>query len=101
MRMHFLNKFPEYVLAIQCMLGRGTQLHFGLVSTVGLCKIQLWILVVLLQQSEFYRIAYQNVWIASPMKNSAKMHLHLFTQTNENSRILRSTVAISAELFPT
>ena len=53
MHMHFLNKLPEYVLAIQCVLNRGSQLHFGLFSTLGLCKIQLWILLVFLQHSEF------------------------------------------------
>merc|ERR1711924_404914 len=42
---------------------------------------------VFLQHSEFERLAFQLDWIASRMKNSAKMYLHLFTQTNENIRI--------------
>ena len=33
MRMHFSNKLPEYVLAIQLVLSRGSQLHFGLFSS--------------------------------------------------------------------
>ena len=36
----------------------------------------------------FRRTAYQNDWIAKRMKNSAKMQFHLFTQTNENVRII-------------
>ena len=44
------------------------------------------ILVVFLQHSEFARMAFQDDWIASRMKNRAKMHLHLFPQTNESSR---------------
>ena len=43
--------------------------------------------VVFLQHSVFERIACQDDWIASRLKNSAKMYLHLFTQTNENIRI--------------
>ena len=30
MRMHFLNKLPEYELAIQHVQTRGSPLHFGL-----------------------------------------------------------------------
>ena len=87
MRMHFLNKLPEYMLVIQLVQDRGSQLHFGLCSLYHSCEIQLWVLVVFLHHSELHRVAFQDDWIASRMKNSAKMHLHLFTQTNENSRI--------------
>ena len=87
MRMHFLNKLPEYMLVIQLVQDRGSQLHFGLSSLYLSCEIQLWVLVVFLHHSELHRVAFQDDWIASRMKNSAKMQLHLFTQTNENSRI--------------
>ena len=87
MRMHFLNKLPVYMLVIQLVQDRGSQLHFGLSSLYLSCEIQLWVLVVFLHHSELHRVAFQDDWIASRMKNSAKMHLHLFTQTNENSRI--------------
>ena len=87
MRMHFLNKLPEYMLVIQLVQDRGSQLHFGLSSLYHSCEIQLWVLVVFLHHSELHRVAFQDDWIASRMKNSAKMHLHLFTQTSESSRI--------------
>ena len=87
MRMHFLNKLPEYMLVIQLVQDRGSQLHFGLSSLYHSCEIQLWVLVVFLHHSELHRVAFQDDWIASRMKNSAKMHLHLFTQTNENRRL--------------
>ena len=35
----------------------------------------------------FERVAFQSDRIAGRMKNNAKMHLHLFTQTSESSRI--------------
>ena len=74
------------MLVIQLVQDRGSQLHFGLSSLYLSCEIQLWVLVVFLHHSELHRVAFQDDWIASRMKNSAKMHLHLFTQTNENIR---------------
>ena len=74
MRMHFLNKLPEYMLVIQLVQDRGSQLHFGLSSLYHSCEIQLWVLVVFLHHSELHRVAFQDDWIASRMKNSAKMN---------------------------
>ena len=75
MRMHFLNKLPEYMLVIQLVQDRGSQLHFGLSSLYLSCEIQLWVLVVFLHHSELHRVAFQDDWIARRMKNSAKMNI--------------------------
>ena len=61
------------MLVIQLVQDRGSQLHFGLCSLYHSCEIQLWVLVVFLHHSELHRIAFQDDWIASRMKNSAMM----------------------------
>ena len=38
MRMHFLNKLPEYELAIQHVQTRGSPLHFGLSHHIACVK---------------------------------------------------------------
>ena len=85
MRMHFLNKLPEYMLVIQLVQDRGSQLHFGLSSLYLSCEIQLWVLVVFLHHSELHRVAFQDDWIASRMKNSAKMTKKSETSVKESS----------------
>ena len=99
MRMHFLNKLPEYMLVIQLVQDRGSQLHFGLSSLYLSCEIQLWVLVVYLHHSELHRVAFQDDWIASRMKNSAKMLLIFSRKRMRIVASLRSTVAISARAF--
>ena len=85
--MRFLNRLPEYVLAIQqCAVPR-ISIAFLVASCLGTCALQ-QILVGFLQHTEFVCIAFQDDCIVSRMKNSAKMLPHLFTQTNENRRLI-------------
>ena len=90
MRMHFLNKLPEYMLVIQLVQDRGSQLHFGLCSLYHSCEIQLWALVVFLHHSELHRVAFQDDWIASRMKNSAKMQNSMQKMKKIGNSIIQS-----------
>ena len=91
-----VHKFSLFVLQCVCIFSLG---FLNMCSLYNSCRTanpsdvfefsRVWIpviLVVFLQHSEFARMAFQDDWIASRMKNRAKMHLHLFPQTNESSR---------------
>ena len=84
--MRFLNRLPEYVLAIQQCAEPRISIAFLVASCLDTCALQ-QILVGFLQHTEFVCIAFQDDCIVSRMKNSAKMLPHLFTQTNENKRL--------------
>ena len=70
--MRFLNRLPEYVLAIQQCAEPRISIAFLVASCLDTCELQ-GILVVFLQHVEFVRIACQDDCIVSRMKNSAKM----------------------------
>ena len=70
--MRFLNRLPEYVLAIQQCAEPRISIAFLVASCLDTCELQ-GILVVFLQHAEFVRIACQDDCIVSRMKNSAKM----------------------------
>ena len=87
------------MLVIQLVQDRGSQLHFGLSSLYHSCEIQLWVLVVFLHHSELHRVAFQDDWIASRMKNSAKMLKfdqisRTFVELIKMIRYLRKTVKL-------
>ena len=81
------NRLPEYVLAIQQCAEPRISIAFLVASCLDTCALQ-QILVGFLQHTEFVCIAFQDDCIVSRMKNSAKMLPHLFTQTNENRRLI-------------
>ena len=70
--MRFLNRLPEYVLAIQQCAEPRISIAFLVASCLDTCALQ-QILVGFLQHTEFVCIAFQDDCIVSRMKNSAKM----------------------------
>ena len=70
--MRFLNRLPEYVLAIQQCAEPRISIAFLVASYLDTCALQ-QILVGFLQHTEFVCIAFQDDCIVSRMKNSAKM----------------------------
>ena len=84
--MRFLNRLPEYVLAIQLVQNRGI-LSCSCILFVALCALVGRFLSCSCIILSFERVAFQSDCIAGRMKTSAKMFLHLFTQTSESSRI--------------
>ena len=70
--MRFLNRLPEYVLAIQQCAEPRISIAFLVASCLDTCALQ-QLRVGFLQHTEFVCIAFQDDCIVSRMKNSAKM----------------------------